>query len=258
MRITSRSLTRHRRANRTADTVPMLVDQAIILAHIGAGSLALLTALLALVAAKGSRLHRLAGRSHVIVMFLVFASATWLAMEAPRPALLMLGVLAFYLTLSGWRSLHLKRPPKGPFDPMRPDALDKGAVQFTSIAGGATVAMAFVNYRSDPTTSIIMGVLGVLGIVIALRDMRRFRSQHLEPNDWLLRHMTRMSAGLALALTAIAVVNLPDQPLIVRWLVPGIAVSVVMGPRIYLVQRKLASGAEPGEIYAVSIGEEEA
>lgn len=71
--------------------------------HIGAGSIALLAAAVALVTAKGGPRHVLAGRVYAAGMTAVFLTAVPLAMLGADLFLLLIAVFSFYMVFSGWR-----------------------------------------------------------------------------------------------------------------------------------------------------------
>ena len=75
----------------------------------GAGALALLTAVVALVTAKGGRYHILAGRTYAIATTVIFLTALPLAVLGSSIFLLLIAVFSFYLVLAGWRFARNRR-----------------------------------------------------------------------------------------------------------------------------------------------------
>ena len=79
----------------------------LLFLHIAAGSIALLAALVALVAAKGRRYHILLGRVYAIAMTVIFLTSLPLALEAPGVHYCWGGVYAIAMTVIFLTSLPL-------------------------------------------------------------------------------------------------------------------------------------------------------
>ena len=81
----------------------------MIYSHVFAGASVLLSGLVAMLAPKGGRGHRMAGQLYFWGMFWIFASALLLiGMVRFNIFLLVMGVFSFYLTFSGYRVLKRK------------------------------------------------------------------------------------------------------------------------------------------------------
>ncbi|HEX8837594.1 MAG TPA: hypothetical protein VF748_11710, partial [Candidatus Acidoferrum sp.] len=74
----------------------------ILLAHICAGTLGLLSGAAAISFRKGSRAHVLAGRVFVVSMLTMGAGAAYLAVVRHQPNNLGGGILTFYLVGTAW------------------------------------------------------------------------------------------------------------------------------------------------------------
>ena len=75
----------------------------LLVIHITAGSIALLTAFVALVTAKGGVIHVRAGRVYAIGMTVIFLTAVPLAALGANVFLLLIAFFSFYLVFAGWR-----------------------------------------------------------------------------------------------------------------------------------------------------------
>ena len=78
------------------------------LLHIIAGSLGLASGAVALCALKGAKLHRNSGTIFVYAMLVMSASGAVMAARQPTMAVVMAGVLTFYLVLTAL--LTVRRP----------------------------------------------------------------------------------------------------------------------------------------------------
>ena len=222
-----------------------------------------LTAAGALVAAKGSTHHRRAGRASCLAVVLSAACVIWSSLDANDYIKLLLGALAGYLAVSGYRALYLKRPvPRATFGPTRAGALDKGLAQFLLIAGCAIAAWgmmvvplgldAFTTAAIEPGFMIGMGLFAAM---LALRDMRRFRAGHLEANGWLVIHVTRMLAGLAIVGALAAQPFLSMIPEIARWAMPAGLGALAVGLARMFLSRRLRRDEDPRDFYDIRIAE---
>ena len=81
----------------------------LLFLHIAAGSIALLAALVALVAAKGGRYHILSGRVYAVAMTVIFVTTLPLAIVGASAFLLLIAVFSYYLVFAGWRFARNRR-----------------------------------------------------------------------------------------------------------------------------------------------------
>jgi hypothetical protein len=232
-------------------------DTTIAWLHVALGGVAVVALPVVIIAAKGGAAHRLAGKVFFWSILGSSASAIWMSLAANDLFLLLLGVLTFYLVVSGYRALYLKRPvPRDTLGPMRPGPLDKGMAHFTLLTCCALVAWGILSWRVDSLAPVMIG-LGLLGAMVALGDMKRFRAVPDDASRWLITHAARMLAGATIAATAVGVVHLTPLPELARWLVPagigafGIAIWVI------LIKRRVIAEGDPRSFVTVRIGEPE-
>ena len=76
---------------------------ALLVFHVFAGSVALVSAGAALVLKKGGQLHRRAGRAFFYSMVVIFLTAVVMAMQTSNTFLFLVALFSFYLAFSGWR-----------------------------------------------------------------------------------------------------------------------------------------------------------
>jgi len=217
----------------------------------------------ALVAPKGSSAHRRAGRIACLAVVLTAACLVWINLDANDYLKLLLAAIAGYLAISGYRALYLKRPvPRATFGPTRPGPLDKGLAQFLLIASCAVCAwgMMVVPLSLDAFTRVgiepaFMIGIGLFGAMLALRDMRRFRARQLDPNGWLVIHVTRMMAGLAIVGALAGETYLTMVPEFERWVAPAGLGALGVGLAVMMLTRRLARDGDPRTFYDIRIAE---
>jgi hypothetical protein len=175
--------------------------------HIAAGLTALVCGLLAIIAAKGKRLHIGAGRVFFYAMMVVAVSAGYMAIAHWNQFLFHIAIFSFGMTFAGRRSIRNKS--------LRPNLPD-WVVTFLGIANGIAM-VATLN-----TVLIVFGIINILNCLNDLRIFLRLRNhQPLPPKAWLLRHIGSMMGSYIATATAFIVVNVRDvEPAWLPWLLP--------------------------------------
>ena len=185
--------------------------------HILAGTVALIVAPIALMTVKGGPTHRRWGKVYFWAMGVVAMTAVVVAYWRNIPFLMLTAVFSFYMALSGYRVLYLKRPDLG----QRPAALDWIAAGITLVASATLVTLGI----TKPTPrfqelSKVAIVFGFIGLTLSGLDILRFFRPPADKRAWWYKHMANMIGSYIAAVTAFSVVNLHSLPTTVRWLWP--------------------------------------
>jgi uncharacterized membrane protein len=194
--------------------------------HIAAGTVALFVAPGAMLTAKGGRWHRRWGHIYVWAMGVVAATAIVLATIRPNLFLSLVAVFSFYLAFTGQRTIARRRLPAG----QRATAVDWGG---TLIAGAGAVGLILYALLprggGRPGIWPVALVFGLLGLVLAGRDLQAFRRPSAEPREWWYRHMGNMLGAYIATVSAFSVVNFSVLPPMVRWLWPtAVGVPIII------------------------------
>jgi predicted membrane protein DUF2306 len=187
--------------------------------HISAGMLALGLAPLAMLTVKGGRAHRLWGKIYFWSMAVLASTAVVLALWRPQIFLALLAVFSFYQAFTGYRALSRKRPSQG----QGPLAYDWAAAAVTFGASAALAVFGLV--RPGPSwqrLGIVPVVFGVLGMVLAGLDLRKFARPPADPHAWWFAHMAGMLGSYIATVSAFSVVNFTFLPTTLRWLWPTV------------------------------------
>lgn len=194
-----------------------MILNALRFVHVAAGFAALALAPIAMATAKGGTAHRRWGKVYYRAMAVVAATAVVLGLARPNLFLTMIAVFSFYSAFSGYRVLFRKRP-----DVMPPAALDWVMASVTLLVSGALVVLGVLApspmWRAVGTVSIM---LGLLGTVLAGRDLYAFVRPPTDRMAWWSSHMGGMLGSYIAVMTAFSVVNFTFLPLTVRWLWPS-------------------------------------
>jgi len=185
--------------------------------HIAAGMLALGLAPAAMLTVKGGRAHRRWGKTYFWAIAVVASTAVVLGLFRPQIFLVLLAVFSFYQAFSGYRALSRKRPAQG----QGPGVIDWAAALVTLAASVALVVLGLL--RPGPSwqrVGIVPAIFGVLGMVLAGLDVRKFARPPTDPHTWWFAHMAGMLGSYIATVSAFSVVNFTFLPPAVRWLWP--------------------------------------
>lgn len=182
--------------------------------HIVFGSVALFIAPLAMITVKGGLWHRRWGKLYFWAMAGVAVTATVMCYLRTGLFLFLIAILSFYLALSGYRVLRLKKPQD------KPDWIDWGIAAVMMLAGLGMVALGVLNNDSQRRTVEI--VLGLVGFYLGAMDVVRFLKPAPDKRAWMREHLARFVGAYIGTVTAFVVVNFSFLPPVARWLSPTV------------------------------------
>ena len=184
--------------------------------HIAAGSVALLTAAVALFAPKGRRWHILSGRIYAVGMTLVFLTAVPLAVLGASIFLFLIALFSFYLVFAGWRfARNWSR---------QAHLVDWLAVAILGVTGLAMWGYAAIIGLQGDSQWITLTVFGAIAIALSVADGLFHRKQPGGPRR-VQRHLTNMLAATISTVTAVLVVNVDAEPQWIFWILPTIVIT---------------------------------
>lgn len=166
----------------------MELYQAALIAHVGSGSVALLSFWSAAWLKKGSPLHRRFGHIYLLAMLTVILSGLPLVLgllERGHPVTaLFLGYLLVLVSnscLAAFRAIRFKQQPARYFDTLF------WIVHALTAASG--LAVMIVGWNIDAALLMVFGSIGVLGLWGGIRAWRRAPAR---ANWWLREHYGAM------------------------------------------------------------------
>jgi uncharacterized membrane protein YfcA len=205
-----------------------ILFRTILITHIIAGSIALLTGLAAILLRNKTKLHRPFGKIYFYCMSVIFVSSVFMSYYRDNIFLLCVGFFTYYSALTAYRSLKLKKLHMD----QNPTNLDWGIEIFFGM-----VHIGFISYaiysllNGHQGLGIVSLVFGSIGIQSNLSTIKRLRKKLKYKNYWLLAHIGGMLGSYIGALTAFLVNNgqYIHVPGIVLWLGP----TVIFVPLIF-------------------------
>ncbi|MFP4090969.1 MAG: DUF2306 domain-containing protein [Cyclobacteriaceae bacterium] len=199
--------------------------------HVVAGFTALGTGIFAFASRKGGKIHLLSGRIYVIAMLLVALSSFILSLIRFNPFLFMVGTFTLYMTFTGYRGL-IKRREKT----QKAKATDWLLIVFSlAMAGYMSVRATFLmEGRYQDFLPVVLTFSSIL-LLFIITDLRIYLGRkHMQANDWLMYHISRISGAYIGTFTAFLVINVHTDPAYISWLLP----TVLGAPMISYFQRK--------------------
>ncbi len=194
-----------------------MLNTSLLAIHIVSGSVALLTAAIALITQKGGARHVWAGRVYAAAMTSVFLTSIPLALLGSSIFLLLIAVFSFYLVFAGWR---FARNYEG-----KPHLADWVAISAMGLTGLGMWCYAAVLARGGSSQWITMTLFGFIALALSLADVRFYRAANARGTQRIARHLTNMMAGTIATVTAVLVVNLETNPVWLGWVLPTILIT---------------------------------
>ena len=161
----------------------------MLILHIGAGSIAMLSGVAALSVRKGGRLHRVFGTVFFVSMLTMAAMAGVLSVWIQQWNNVIAGVFAFYLVATAWATVRRKESTVGKFE--------VGAM-IAAFAGAAGILILGLQALADPKSIpggapvqayfILAGMIGFAAVM----DLRVVRRGGISGVQRITRHLWRM------------------------------------------------------------------
>jgi uncharacterized membrane protein len=185
----------------------------ILVLHIIAGTLGMLSGFVAVFLRKGSRRHGLVGNVFVIAMLTLSASGVFLAVMKFQPGNLLGGTLTFYLVATAWM---VARRGDG-----KTNAFDWGALLV--VMALAVVELALGSEAATSATRLKYGypagpyfLLGSVAVLATLGDVRMLVRGGISGTRRIARHLWRMCFALFIASSSIFLARQHLFPAILR------------------------------------------
>ena len=204
------------------------IFKAALIIHILFGCAALFVAPAAMLTRKGGLWHRRWGK--IFFWAITGVAITAVVMSFIRSGLffLLVALFSFYLALTGYRVLYRKTARQ------RPGKADWAATS-AMLAGSLGLIACGVYLMLTSSFGIVAIVFGVIGLLLAMADVRDFLHHPADKMAWWYSHMTRMLAAYIAAVTAFSVVNFKFLPPVPRWLWPTLVgtAGIIIWTRYY-------------------------
>lgn len=170
----------------------------ILITHIAAGSLAILSGAAAISMRKGERWHRIFGTMFVLSMLTMATAATYMAVRIPEPTNILAGTFAFYLVASACMTVKRKEGTIGLFE--------KGALLFALGAAAIAVIFALQEIASGrgllagpPPPPVAYFIFVIVMALAAAGDLKMILRGGISGVARITRHLWRMCTAFFIA-----------------------------------------------------------
>jgi len=201
-----------------------LLYQISLVMHIVSGHVALILGVYIMIATKGTKQHRLAGRIFYYSMCVICISAIYISIVKNYPHLLHIGIFAFYQNYAGRRAIQNKSLRFNLSDWM---------IWALSMVNGVGMLLSL---------NIVLMVFGGISLSMSVTSLMQ-TIQILKGNSppakaWLAKHIGMMVGAYISTITAFIVVNISTTGVWwILWLLP----TIILVPLIVFWTRKYTS-----------------
>lgn len=199
-----------------------------LIAHIVAGTLALLSGPIAMMKQDGGKIHRLAGKTFYRSMMAVAVSGLGMAWYKSSLFLVLIAMFSFYLTFTGYRALSLKKLHNG----VKAGWQDWTALIVCGIFGVFQLMTGVSHVIAGESFGIVSIVFGSIFTLRIYSDYRRFTVDSGDKKTWLYVHIGNMMGAYIAALTAFLVQNIHIEPAFIVWIAPSVIISPLISVTI--------------------------
>ena len=167
----------------------------VLIVHICAGMIGILSGSTALAVRKGSRLHRRAGVVFVISMMSMAAAGAYVALTKSQPTNIIAGTFTFYLVATAWLTVTRKERETG--------GLEWGLLLLGLAAGISSLILGWQATHSTTGVktggSVLFYAFGSAALLSAAGDIRMLIRGGVAGAQRLVRHLWRMGVALFIA-----------------------------------------------------------
>lgn len=185
--------------------------------HIGSGVFSLVASMLAILSAKGKKLHIRSGRVYFLGMAGIFITAIPMALITGNQFLFITAVFSFYLAFAG---IRFARNRSG-----IPATIDWIAVVLMLLSGIGMWLLAALYFTDNNSNFIIPVVFGTVALSLGFRDYRTHKNQTAKGPQRIASHLSNMLGGTIAVITAVLVVNVDIQPSWLFWILPTLLIT---------------------------------
>ena len=194
--------------------------QILLPIHVLAGTIALVSAVLAMLSVKGKRLHVLSGRAYFWGMTAIFLTAIPMSIIGSNIFLFLIAIFSFYLAFAGMRFARNRVGIAA--------TLDWIAVSSVIPSGLGMWILAAIYFFNSDTQYIVLLVFGFLAITLGYADLRGYKNNSIKGKERISRHLTSMMGGTIAVITAVLVVNPPFEPEWIWWVLPTALITPII------------------------------
>jgi uncharacterized membrane protein len=193
------------------------MNDLLLVTHIIAGTLGLLSGSFILAMKKGDKLHKLIGQIFFYSMTSSMIISLPLSIQKSNLFLFIIAIWTLYMLISGLRALKK-------IDINRVSIWDWVITSVMLLFGILLLGFGIRSVLIGATMGWIAIVFGLISLLFVVSDFRFFRGKGKYKNQFLIIHIQRMLGAYIASVTAFLVVNNKILPDIVAWLLPTVLI----------------------------------
>ena len=194
--------------------------QILLPIHILGGTIALLSAIMAILSEKGKKIHVLSGRTFFWSMLTIFLTAIPMSIITSNIFLFLIAFFSFYFAFAG---IRFARNRKG-----IATTSDWIAVGLMILSGVGMWTLAAVLFMNNNSMSIPLLVFGFGAIVLGYGDFKSHKNKTAIGKERIGKHLQNMIGGTIAVITAVLVVNVKIEPVWIWWVLPTVLIFPVI------------------------------
>ncbi len=203
-----------------------MLYKTLLILHIIAGFTALLTGLIAMITAKGKKLHLRSGKIYYFAMLGIGLTSFPMTILKPNPFLWMIAGFSTYMTLSGYAYLKY---PKGQEIPRK--SLWSPILGLIILVTGLIL---FLEQAHSQMLPVAITFALIFGSMLFTDSKRILKKMPLDYTIIMHTHIGRMVGSYIATLTAFLLINIQTDPAWIIWLGP----TAVLTPVIIYFQKR--------------------
>ncbi|MFV8355456.1 hypothetical protein ACNQGB_04645 [Flavobacterium sp. XS1P32] len=197
----------------------------ILIFHILSGFIGLLIGTIVLIRKKGDAIHEKLGKVFTFAMVSTGLCAFYLSFTHLNLFLFIVGIFTIYLSISGYRMLHLKKAHLG----QKPQTGDAFLTILILISSTIFFYIGFKYVMSKQFFGIIYFLFGSVSMLLCYVEYKAYSRKVTDILYGLKNHIGRMTGAYIAAFAAFVVVNNTFLPDVLAWSFPGIIGGIFVG-----------------------------
>ena len=202
-----------------------MLFKTILIFHILSGFISLLVGTIVLIRKKGDVIHKKLGKVFTFAMVSTGLCAFYLSCTHPNLFLFIVGIFTIYLSISGYRMIHLKKAHLG----QKPQIGDAFLTILMLISSTTFFYIGFKYVLSKQIFGIIYFLFGSVSMLLCYVDYKAHAGKVTDTLYGLKNHIGRMTGAYISAFTAFIVVNNTFLPNVLAWSLPGLLGGIFIG-----------------------------
>lgn len=203
--------------------------------HILFGTTGLLLGTFILIQKKGDSVHKNLGKIFVLSMVMTGLCAFYLSYVHPNLFLFIVGVFTIYLSVSGYRMIHLKKVHLG----QKPKVTDTILSVLMAVSSLVFLYIACRYAVAKQIFTVVFLLFGLISFRLLWVDYKAYTGKVNDPLYGLKNHIGRMTGAYIAAFTAFLVVNNTLLPPVLAWTLPGLIGGLIISRTIRKLNKSI-------------------